>query len=262
MGRWIVRVCLWVLCGEWLLLFRFWMPPVTFVALGLALFLRLSLVQALPHYAGHYYAWWGFFVLFVVRFLRCFGKEGRRKREHYEAPETGFTWLGKFLGVRPKRTAFGLLVIEPALAFGIAVMLAAFSDGTLVIPQQYFHTQAEGIATGLEEWQRGDRLPDLPSRYQRQRALPLPSARAGEAFLATMEADDIAAWHLLASVAALLVYNVTEWWSWYPRLARVRTKVRREKPVEFFPRVRMPRRFPPALPTVARMARRLARVSR
>lgn len=268
MMRWSVRIALWVVCGEWLLLFRFWMPPATFLALGLALCVRLSVVQALPHYAGHYYAWLAFLALFVWRFLRCFGKEQRRKREHYETPETGFTWLGKFLGVRPRRTAFGILVIEPALAGSIAALLAAFSSNVLVIPQDYFHAQVEAVASGMrglstsvQERIRGDMSPDVPwmapSRGRPGRVSPRPTTTT-QALRTPQEAEGMAMMHLGISIAALVVYNLTEWRSWYPRAARAK-RARRKKPMGF-PRVRMQRHAPPAVPTVMQMTRRLKKV--
>lgn len=256
--RWLKRLRFWTFCGEYLVLLRLWMPPSAFVVLGLALFVRLSLVHTLPHYAAHVYVWLGLMILFVLRFLLCFGKEARRKREHYESPETGFPWLSKYLGVRPRRSVFALLVVEPVLALGVVIVLLMFSNNRIVLPRAYLEMQAAEVSKAFQgSGSTQAEKPLMPYSYQ---VVP-PPAPVPQAVPLSPYAVDIALGQLLLSVLALFISNVTEWRSWSPRAPRVKKirAARAAKKAELFQRVRLQRHTSPGVPSVATLARRFAR---
>jgi hypothetical protein len=133
-------------------------------------------------------------------------------------------------------------VLEPVTALGIAVLLAGLSPTALVIPSTYLHTQLNEVSSTVERWRRGNQQPERPPRPFLPR-MPLPGEtpvpRSPQTALssptviqASEQASDLAAAHLLLSVAALVVYNLTEWRSWHPRTARARRR-RREKAEDF-----------------------------
>lgn len=131
--RWLIRLGLWLLCGDVLLVTRGFLPPRMLVLIGAMAYGHGMLALALPHYALAVLFWQGMAVLGLVRFVAALGRKSRRLRAHYHAPATGLPWTAFFTGVRPAPTWLGQFVFEPAVAVGLAYLLYTQS-AEIVLP--------------------------------------------------------------------------------------------------------------------------------
>ncbi len=131
--RWLIRLGLWLLCGELLLVTRGFLPPRMIVLIGAMAYGHGMLAMALPHYALALFFWQGIVVLGIIRLLLALGRKSRRLRAHYHAPTTGLPWTAFFTGVRPAPTWIGQFVFEPVVAAALAYVLYTQSQ-EIVLP--------------------------------------------------------------------------------------------------------------------------------
>src|SRR5712692_1166137 len=187
------------------------MAPSTILAMALAVLARVWLLQTVPLFALYPYAGVVVGCVAFVRLAKAFSLATRRKRAHYEAPETGLPWTSFLIGPRPRPNALGVRIVEPLTAIGLSFAIME-ADHALVPPMTRLVTLTQ-----------------------------LPALAPWDAWMARHPLD---AAHLVLFLPwiMLMVHNWREWRSLQPRRVRQRTVA----PPALFPRVRERRlRLPP-----------------